>query len=112
MIESYHVNVNEVKNLLVQSDHLEKLMCINNSLIKELIDFLVPFKECSEELSSDKKPTIHLVATWFVDLQEHIEIKIGHSQEMQILKKQAAHSIQKYVVIEDYHYVACILDPR
>lgn len=112
MLESFDRNVNEVKGLLLESDRLDKLMCINSSLIKELISFLTPFKECSEKLSGDKYPTIQLVAPWIFDLQEHIKVKVGDSLEIQVLKQQAAHCFRKYLVIENYHYVACLLDPR
>lgn len=112
MLESFDRNINEVKSILLQNDRLDKLMPINIALVKELISFLTPFKECSETLSGDDYPTLHLVAPWFIDLQEHIKVKAGDSVEMKTLKEQSAHCFRKYLVIEDYHYVACILDPR
>lgn len=112
LLESYEKSANEVQTLLLQTDSIKRLMFINESLVRELIEFLVPFRDCSETLSGDTYPTIQLVALWFHELRDHIKIKDSDSAEIRRLKQQAAHCYKEYLVVDDLHYVACILDPR
>lgn len=112
MLESYLKSASEVQALLLKTDSLKKLMYINEALIKEVVDFLLPFRECSEILSGDKYPTLHRVALWYHDLRDHIAIIDVDSPEMKNLKQQASYCFEKYLVVDDIHYAACILDPR
>lgn len=112
MLESYVESASEVQTLLLQTDSIKKLMFINENFVRELIEFLVPFRDCSQILSGDTYPTIQLVALWYHELREHIKIKDSDSAEMRRLKQQAVHCYEEYLVVNDLHYVACILDPR
>lgn len=112
MLESYQKSANDIKALMLKMDMLQKVIHINDASIDELVNFMQPFKECSEILSGDGYPTIQQVALWYHDLKDHIEITSRDSEEMQKLKQQAAHCFKEYLVVEDIYYTACIFDPR
>lgn len=98
MLEAYKKSANEVKALMIKMEMVHKLIDINDTLIQELIDFLVPFRECSEILSGDKYQTIQLVALWYYDLEEHIKIKYNDSEELKKLKQQSVHRFKEFVI--------------
>lgn len=112
MLESYVKSSGDIQKILLESDSIQRLMFINEPLVRELIEFLKPFRECSEILSDDSYATIQLVALWYHELRDHIQIKPEDLPEMQLLKQQAAHCYDRYLIVDDIHYAACMLDPR
>ena len=112
MLESYLKSMNGVKELLEERGELYRIEDIDEKLLRELCEFLKPFQECSESLSGDTYPTIHLVAPWFHKLRNHINIQQGDSTEMKILKRHGAALVDEYLAIEDIYYGATMLDPR
>lgn len=111
-IISYLKVSDEVKEVLLKRDKLEHIAGINDSSLKELRNFLDPIAECSEILSGDTYPTIQLVALFFHQLTDHIQINVNDSAELRILKRQAALCFQEYCLVEDFHYMAAMFDPR
>lgn len=111
-LNSYDKAAGDVKSLLLKKDKLNLLTKIDDGLVKELVQYLTPFKECCDILSAQKYPTINRVALCYHELREHIRISESDSMEMQKLKRQAEYCFEEYCVIEPLHYAACMLDPR
>lgn len=101
-----------MQRLLLQNRQLEKIKDIDHDLLEELIRFLRPIRKCSQTLSGDKYPTIHLVAICFSELCDEIQSFEATSDDMLRLQEQAKICLKDYVVTEDIHYMTCILDPR
>lgn len=111
-LQSYLKSANEVKAILLQKQNIDKIVGIDDDVIESIVDFIKPFKECSDELSGDTYPTIQLVALWYHELRNHISINESDSLELKMLKKQAELCFEEYCVTDDFLYVACMLDPR
>jgi hypothetical protein len=111
MLESFLNVSSEVRLLLLERNKLDKLVGIDDTIIKELVDFLLPFRDCSEKLSGEKYPTINLVALYFHKLAIHITVKESDSTEMQNLKTQAGICFEEYCTLSTIYYAACALDP-
>jgi len=112
MMESYIKVASEVKKLLLDRNELDRISGINDSYVQEMINLLTPLKQCSEIMSSDKVPTVHLIAPWFHRIRDNFQIKENDNEEIKILKKHAKEELLKeYILIEDFQYMACILNP-
>ncbi|KAJ6641593.1 Transposable element Hobo transposase, partial [Pseudolycoriella hygida] len=85
---------------------------INDSSLKELQAFLQPIAEASEILSGDTYPTIHLVALFLLQLEDHIKVKSSDSHEMRALKAQAALCFEEYCEPDEFCCMAAMFDPR
>ncbi|KAJ6633949.1 hypothetical protein Bhyg_17898, partial [Pseudolycoriella hygida] len=102
----------EVKELCLRKDSLKHISSINDSPLKELQAFLQPIAEASEILSGDTYPTIHLVALFLLQLEDHIKVKSSDSHEMRALKAQAALCFEEYCEPDEFCYMAAMFDPR
>ena len=54
----------ENKMILLYKNELHRIAGIDFNLLDQMLSFLKPFKECSEKLSSEKEPTLHIFALW------------------------------------------------
>lgn len=111
-ITSYLQVKDEVKELCLRNNSLKHISHITDSSLQELEKFLQPIAEASEVLSGDKYPTIHLIALFFQQLEEHIQINSSDSSEMKALKRQAALTFEEYCQLDDFCYMAAMFDPR
>lgn len=112
MLESYLKAASEVQNLLLQNGKINKLSNIDNESVKELVDFLRPFEECTKVFSQDSQPTLHQIAPWFHKLHQHLEINEDDSDELKLLKGQAMICFAEYCKTSTMHYVAALLNPK
>ncbi|GAB6021781.1 hypothetical protein CHUAL_004358 [Chamberlinius hualienensis] len=110
MLQSYVKVSKEVKQLLLLSNELHQVSSIHDDVVGELVSFLKPFLKCTE-ISSDKSPTIQLVAKWLNKLHDHLQPKELNSAELLILKTQAR-SYEEYCKLSSLHYITSILDPK
>lgn len=111
MLESYLRSADEVKQILLEKKKVDKISKISDDVVDSLVDFLKPFQECTEALSGDKYPTLHLVAIWHWKLVLHMIRKETDSEEMSKLKGQARLCFEEYFVVQTIHYFACVLHP-
>lgn len=111
MLESYDKVSDEAKTILTEKRKYDLIPTFSDDVARQLIKFLKPVRECSELLSSDKRPTIHMIAIWHYKLQKHFEANEGDSPQLSLLKEQARVCFEEYFEIEDVHYAACILHP-
>ncbi|OXA47456.1 Transposable element Hobo transposase [Folsomia candida] len=106
--KSYFANC----SLTIWNGKINKLSNIDNESVKELVDFLRPFEECTKVFSQDSQPTLHQIAPWFHKLHQHLEINEDDSDELKLLKGQAMICFAEYCKTSTMHYVAALLNPK
>jgi len=94
-MESYIKVASEVKKLLLDRNELDRISGINDSYVQEMINLLTPLKQCSEIMSSDKVPTVHLIVFWFHRIRDNFQIKEYDNEEIKILKKHERRAVER-----------------
>lgn len=112
MLQSVLISLSEVKQILVQKNQLGRAIGLNEDVIREVLDFLVCFKECSDLFQGDKKPTICNIALCYQKLWRHIQVQATDSLEMILLKGQAILCFEEYCALGSMEYIACMLNPK
>lgn len=98
LLESYVKVKLQVETALLERREFDRLINIDSDKLDELIKFLQPIRKCSETLTGDKYPTIHLVAMSLSLLRGEIKIKKTDSDEMKILKRHSANCFDQFLV--------------
>lgn len=62
--------------------------------LKEIIDFLEPFKEASDKLEQDKHPALPFVLLCFAKLSKHLQVEPCDSSLTVKLKERARHFLE------------------
>jgi len=91
---------------------LRLLADINNSLLLEVIAVLEPFDTATKCLSSDSKPTLHLVAPTKLQLRKNLTPAAADSAIVVQLKQHLTNQLAQYFPVNPLHYTATLLDPR
>lgn len=111
MLQSIFDVQSEIKSLLLNKDELNRISKIDFDLLSKLLDFLKLFKECSEKLSSEKTPTIHIYVLWYDKLKNHCKQKMLDSSIILQLKAETLQSIEKRLSPTDIHFVGLFFNP-
>ena len=91
---------------------LRLLADIKESLLLEVIAVLEPFDTATKCLSSDTKPTLHLVAPTRLQLAKTLTPAAADSAVVAQLKQHLREKLERYCTIQPLHYTATLLDPR
>lgn len=123
MLLSIHEQWDEIIN--EYGEDFWRLQNIDIDLLKQITEFLKPFKTASDELEGDINPTIHKVLLYKVVLEKHInkycnleEDMFNSSDELnsisitQKLGIRAREMFKKKFIINRTHEVACFLWPN
>ena len=92
------------EDLLLTEDDQDRIL--------KLISFLMPFKEESEKLEADTKPTLQFVLLAFHRLLRHCDPKEGDCNVIAKLRSRARSLLQEKFELHDMHKIACFLWPR
>lgn len=90
---------------------LRLLADIKESLLLEVIGVLEPFDTATKCLSSDSKPTLHLVAPTKLQLAKALTLAATDSAVVAQLKQHLRDQLERYFTIQPLHYTATLLDP-
>lgn len=101
----------EIQQLLIERNELHKIAAIDYSLLERLLEFLGPFKDCSEKLSSDIIPTIHEHSLWFEKLIKHCTENVRDSEIITEVKSCATAALKNRFQPTALHNVALFLNP-
>lgn len=85
---------------------------IQRGLLKELCEFLKPFKEMRVLLCSDTNPTIHAVILSFYNLNRHIDSFQQKNLVMILVKQRMKQFMKEKFHISPMHYIATFLFPK
>jgi hAT family C-terminal dimerisation region len=112
MLESIYSAYDQVKELLYQSEKMEKLAGVRKQSLKELTEFLNIFKCCSERLSAEKTPTLHEYCLWKLKLTSHCDASANDSEMMTKIKVVMRSSLNEKFKPDKMHYAALFLHPN
>lgn len=112
MLESYLDSSDEVRRILLEHKKFSLLSSLNDDVIKSLVEFLRPFKECIDLFQKEKEPAIHKVVPQLWKLRKHLAIRENDSDEMKALREQASACYEEYCGVDLVYYLAFMLHPR
>lgn len=109
MCQSVVDNLEQLDN---ESSLAAMMDAIPRGLLKELCQFLKPFKDMRMILCSDKAPTMHVVILAFHKLKNHIEGFKTKNLSMMAIKKQTINYLVEKFKLTPLHYIATFLFPK
>lgn len=114
MLESIYTSWDEIKNILNEQSKSNKYIMPNKDIVFELISILEPFKNASDELSSNSIVTINKVVPWKYKIKLHLELckEKTSNNEFSLLIDNIFKWFEAKYIIEEIHYIASFLDPR
>lgn len=112
MILSVDDQFEHIQEILTSKEEDHRLSEIDRNLLSGLIIFLKPFKECSDMLERDKKPTFHFVTLCYFKLLKHLRTTDYEFECLNRLKQRAEEFLIKKFVLTDEHKFATFLCPK
>lgn len=109
MISSVVNQYAEIMDLLNEKQKTD--WSFNLELAREVIRFLIPFKEATDDLEGDKYPTANLILLWRYKLMKHIAEGNFTGSMKTVAKAAEMYMNSKFPVLMD-HKIDCFLDPR
>jgi len=85
---------------------------INEDLLHDTIQLLLPFDHATKVLSADKSPSLHLVLPTKLRLQSHLSPVGSDCEVVAELRRHLQVQLDKYFAVADLHVAASLLDPR
>ena len=85
---------------------------INEDLLHDTIQLLLPFDHATKVLSADKSPSLHLVLPTKLRLQSHLSPVGSDCEVVAELRRHLQVQLDKYFAVADLHMAASLLDPR
>lgn len=101
----------DLKALLEKREEAHRLENFEFRVVEEIVNFLKPFHECSVEFQADKVPTVYKVAPWVHKLELHLQENVRDSALIKAIKREAKKYFAKYLTLDDFYYMACLLNP-
>ena len=115
MLKSIVSNMDELKKLA--DEHADRmlqrsLLDINTELLRQTVGVLEQFDAATRTLSTDLRPSLHLIYPTKVQLKKHLLPKDGDGPVIINLKQQLSCKLDSHFPIKPLHLAATILDPR
>ncbi|XP_077553670.1 zinc finger protein 618-like [Haemaphysalis longicornis] len=111
MLKSVCSQFEEIEGLL-ESRNNPIMESVNKSTLNDLIEFLQPFKDASDALEEEKRPTLPLVVLYASALRKHLEAAPVSAVEIEKLKARARHFLKTKLKISLLHKTATFLWPQ
>lgn len=80
MLNSIHKQQDGVLQLLRDSERVDLANNYNADLVAEMIAFLKPFKEATDDLEGEAEPTLPLAVPWIFSLRSHCGVSVDDSE--------------------------------
>lgn len=98
----------------LRAKHSTEFNTISLSELILLRDFLQPFKTATDEVEATKKPTLHLVHPWYLELHAHMQPSVLDPTMIAAFKSTGlmywTNTVKNYVT--NFHDVATFLHPE
>ncbi|KAG0445660.1 hypothetical protein HPB47_003639 [Ixodes persulcatus] len=104
----------EIEALLESSNNLV-MESANKTTLNELIEFLQPFKDASDALGEEKRPTLPLVVLYASALKnnlKHAPVSVVEAVEIEKIKVRARHFLDTKLKISLLHKTTTFLWPQ
>ncbi|KAG4068985.1 hypothetical protein HA402_005646 [Bradysia odoriphaga] len=120
-LECHVVYLNSIKKAQESSDLMDFLDAngesdlltdIDNDLLDELIEFLEPFYEATLQFEAKTKPTIHYVALYRLQLQEHLAASRHDSFPIREMNELGLAYMEEKWVVDDIRKKAVFFHPK
>lgn len=114
MLKSVCSQFEEIEALL-ESRNNSLMESVNKSTLNDLIEFMQPFKDASDALEEEKRPTLPLVVLYASALRKHLEaapMSAAEGVEIEKLKARARHFLSTKLKISLLHKTATFLWPQ
>lgn len=120
----WNSKVSMLKSVCSQFEEIEALLetrnnpvmeSVNKTTLNKLIEFLQPFKDASDALEEEKRPTLPLVVLYASTLKKHLEhapVSAVEAVEIEKLKARARHFLDTKLKISLLHKTATFLWPQ
>ena len=102
----------EVQNVLTAEAQEQRLLNIDISVVKILINFLLPFYEATKDLEGDHYAIIHHVYQWFVKLQRCMQTALSDCPMVKFLRALGSFALKSKIEIVLFHKVGLFLNPK
>ncbi|XP_037528522.1 uncharacterized protein LOC119405760 [Rhipicephalus sanguineus] len=109
MLNSVYTQCEDVEALL--DSRGSSMMEVSKTAIKELIDFLAPFKEATDMLEKDKQPTLPLVLLCKTKLEKHLTSVPAEAPTTAALKLRAREFLQGKLELSELDNTATFFWP-
>ncbi|KAL1429775.1 hypothetical protein MTO96_015763 [Rhipicephalus appendiculatus] len=110
MLTSVYMQYEEIEALL-DSRGNPMMEEVSKTAIKEIIDFLTPFKEATDMLEKEKQPTLPLVLLCKTKLEKHLTLAPAVSSTIAALKMRAREFLQRKLELSELHKMATFFWP-
>lgn len=111
MLRSILRSLDELSEVLANSNQTERIEMIDFEAINELITFLKCFKKATIELECSTQPTMQLVIAWRRKLLKNLRTREKDSPMIVEMKAAACEYIRRNWIITELHYMAQFLCP-
>ncbi|KAH9364432.1 hypothetical protein HPB48_016652 [Haemaphysalis longicornis] len=114
MLRSVSSQFEEIETLLESRNNPIK-ESVNKSTLKDLIEYLQPFKDASDALEEEKRPTLPLVVLYASALRKNLEaapVSAVEAVKIEKLKARTRHFLNTKLKISLLHNTATSLWPQ
>ena len=112
MMQSVIKQYSDIQKAMEDKGQEHRMDGIQLDVMKTLTQFLLLFKEASEELEGDTYPTIHQVVLWFYKLKKHCEPHFGDPEYMVYIRARAKQLLMAKLTLTITHKLGTFLNPR
>src|SRR4051794_4989955 len=103
MLEFINDQFEEISNLFLKRDELDKIENIDSNILQILINFLKNFQEANNFLEGSKYPTLHIIISWYKILMNHCKINISDNDVLIQVKSVVEQIMISKLKIENIH---------
>ena len=100
----------EIKTILIEKDEILRLSDIDFTFLHNILQFLKPFTECSEFLSTKNTPTMSYYLLWYQNILKHCSVESIDSSVILDVKRITRAAIIKRMYPEQVHYIGLFLN--
>lgn len=111
LLESILKNWEKVKEILQKNQELDRLAHVDESLLHSIVQFLLPFKKATEEVSQTKDPSLYLVWLWSIKLERHLQQNNSDPLIISEMKSEVLPYFKDNMKIHMCHKAAEFLNP-
>lgn len=112
MMQSVIKQYRDIQAAMEEKGQEERLDGIDLDVLNTVTQFLLLFKDASDELEGEKYPTIQQVILWFFKLKKHCEPHYGDPEYMVFIRARALKYLQEKLSLTITHKLGTFLNPR
>lgn len=112
MIDSIVLNWTKLNDILIRENEQSRIQNIDIGILKQIIDFLKPFKHWSDYSEQSKRPSLCNVWIAIDSIIKHCAVKDDDEHLITLMKVKALCYIEKRFVLHKLHRISTFLNPN